>query len=63
MILKILLFLLISTLMIFAFESNVGDTITPFSANDENGELWNLQDNLEQKYLIVYFYPVALTGG
>lgn len=61
--LKILLFLLLSTFMIFANESNIGDTITPFSANDENGNFWNLKENLSTKYLVVYFYPVALTGG
>jgi len=48
---------------LFAAETNIGDTVTFFSANDENGNLWSLNDNLTQKYLIVYFYPAALTGG
>ena len=63
MIYKIVMILLISSLMIFANESNLNDTIISFSANDDNGQLWKLQDNLNQKYLVVYFYPVALTGG
>ena len=53
----------LTTFILFAAESNIGDTIAAFSANDENGQLWNLQDNLKQKYLVVYFYPVALSGG
>lgn len=46
-----------------SMDMNIGDSISSFSANDDNGNLWNLQDNLNQKYLVVYFYPVALTGG
>ena len=47
----------------YAIDMNVGDSIASFSANDENGNLWNLKDNLNNKYLVVYFYPAALTGG
>lgn len=60
---KLLLILFFTSLMVFAEQSKIGDKITSFSANDEKGQLWNLEDNLNQKYLIVYFYPVALTGG
>ena len=48
---------------LYAIDMNVGDSVASLSANDDNGNLWNLQDNLNQKYLVVYFYPVALTGG
>jgi len=47
----------------YAIDMNVGDSVPSFSANDENGNLWNLKDNLNNKYLVVYFYPAALTGG
>ena len=47
----------------YATDMNVGDSIPSFSANDESGNLWNLKDNLKNKYLVVYFYPAALTGG
>jgi thioredoxin-dependent peroxiredoxin len=60
---KIFLLFILCTTIIFANESKLGDTISQFSANDENGNLWKLQDNLNQKYLVVYFYPIALTGG
>lgn len=58
-----LFLILLGLISVFAVETNIGDTISTFTANDENGNLWNLKDNLEQKYLVVYFYPVALTGG
>lgn len=63
MLLKSFFIYFLMSFLLFAIESNIGDTITTFSANDENGNLWKLQDNLNQKYLVVYFYPVALTGG
>jgi thioredoxin-dependent peroxiredoxin len=59
----ILFLFIISTTYSYAKEMNVGDSVSSFSANDENGNLWSLHDNLKQKYLVVYFYPVALTGG
>ena len=42
---------------------NIGDDVPSFKANDNKGNLWKLEDHLNQKYLIVYFYPAALTGG
>jgi len=61
--LKILSIVLLTGLIIFANEINIGDSISSFTANDQSGNLWDLTDNLNQKYLIVYFYPAALTGG
>ena len=40
-----------------------GDPAPVFQANDDNGELWNLSDFLNKKYIVVYFYPAAMTGG
>lgn len=44
-------------------EMNINDTVSPFAANDENGELWKLQDNLDKDFLVIYFFPAAMTGG
>ncbi len=41
----------------------VGDIVQQFAANDHNGNVWSLADNLNQKFLVVYFYPAAMTGG
>ena len=40
-----------------------GSFITNFSANDDTGNLWTLKENLNQEYMVLYFYPAALTGG
>ena len=58
-------------LVVFIFTCNnekydipeVGDTIPAFQANDQNGNLWRSTDHLETGYLVVYFYPAAMTGG
>ncbi len=43
---------------------NIGDSIAGFNANTDQGELWRLSDHLaEGKFLVVYFYPAAMTGG
>jgi peroxiredoxin Q/BCP len=44
-------------------ELNVGDPAPAFQANDDNGELWKSSDFLNKKYIVVYFYPAAMTGG
>ncbi len=41
----------------------VGQEVSPFSANDDSGNLWQLFDYLGQKNIVVYFYPAAMTGG
>lgn len=41
----------------------VGDTLTPFTAIDQDGHLWKSEDIIGKKNLIVYFYPAAMTGG
>ena len=42
---------------------NVGDTVPSFQANDQNGNLWRSEDHLSNGYMVVYFYPAAMTGG
>lgn len=43
-------------------ELNLGDIITEFSASDDQGNLWN-STNVKTDFLVVYFYPAAMTGG
>jgi thioredoxin-dependent peroxiredoxin len=42
---------------------NLGDQVPAFSANNQDGELWRSADFLDKKYVVVYFYPAALTSG
>jgi peroxiredoxin Q/BCP len=60
---KTFLLILSATVLSFSTIYATGNTIKSFSANDDRGNLWKLEDNLNQKYLVVYFYPAALTGG
>lgn len=40
-----------------------GDKAPLFEAKDDKGDLWNLEDQLGEKYIVMYFYPAAMTGG
>jgi len=42
----------------------VGDAVPEFSANTHAGDLWQTAEHVGRgKYMVVYFYPAALTGG
>ena len=41
----------------------VGDKVPAFSAQTAEGNTWELQNNLGENYLVIYFYPAAMTGG
>lgn len=40
-----------------------GDKVADFEAQNENGKLWKSSDVVGKDYLVVYFYPAAMTGG
>ena len=48
---------------VFSGEVNVGDSAPMIEAMDQDGNEWKLADHLNKKYLVVYFYPAAMTGG
>ncbi len=63
-----LLLLVVSLLPLWAGQDvavlNVGDKVPLFNANDHLGELWQASKVLDSgKFLVVYFYPAAMTGG
>jgi peroxiredoxin Q/BCP len=41
----------------------IGDPAPSFQANDQDGNLWRLEDHLNKEILVIYFYPGAMTGG
>lgn len=41
----------------------VGDNAPVFKATADNGSTWNINNFLGEKYIVVYFYPAAMTGG
>lgn len=56
---------LILTISVMAQNSNelkLGDQISEFLGLDDNGNVWN-STNVKTDFLVVYFYPAAMTGG
>lgn len=52
-----------STVIAQQNELNIGDPAPQFSALTDEGTTWNLADYTGKKYIVVYFYPAAMTGG
>ena len=41
----------------------VGDKAPGFSARADDGSTWDIRKHLGKDYIVVYFYPAAMTGG
>jgi peroxiredoxin Q/BCP len=41
----------------------VGDPLPKFESPDDGGKVWKSADHVGKKYLVIYFYPAAFTGG
>lgn len=63
---------LFCTFAVFVFASfvmngqqglSVGDKAPQFKAMADNGSSWDIREFLGKKYIVVYFYPAAMTGG
>ncbi|MDP3314427.1 peroxiredoxin [Lutibacter sp.] len=60
-------FLVIFTITISSFAQNsnelkVGDVVSNFSSTDDQGNKWESK-NVKSNFLVIYFYPAAMTGG
>ena len=42
---------------------SVGEKAPEFKALADNGSTWEIKKFLGEKYIVVYFYPAAMTGG
>lgn len=42
---------------------SVGDKAPHITALSDDGTTWNINQFLGKKYIVVYFYPAAMTGG
>jgi thioredoxin-dependent peroxiredoxin len=42
---------------------SLGDKAPVFKASADDGSTWDIQNYLGKKYIVVYFYPAAMTGG
>lgn len=55
---------LLLTVTLAASQVKLGEKVPNFTAIDQDGTTWHLKKNLKSaKYLVLYFYPVAFTGG
>lgn len=62
------IFLIITTIMVSVQvhpqqSLSVGDRAPEFKAVSDDGTTWDLKDHLGKDYLVVYFYPGAMTSG
>ena len=48
---------------VFSQELNVGDKAPEFHASADDGSTWDLKNYVGDKFIVVYFYPAAMTGG
>lgn len=62
---KYSLFIAVCTLGLAANagEVPVGEKAPSFKAVDQDGKPWLLKEHLGERYLVIYFYPAAMTGG
>jgi len=44
-------------------ELKIGDKAPDFKAIADDGSEWDSKDYMGKKYIVVYFYPAAMTGG
>ena len=42
---------------------SVGDKVPEFKAHADDGSTWDIKRFLGTIYIVVYFYPAAMTGG
>jgi peroxiredoxin Q/BCP len=42
---------------------NVGDKAPSFSAKDADGKTWSSSDHVGKNFIVLYFYPAAMTSG
>lgn len=47
----------------FSQDLKVGDKAPEFQATADNGLTWDLKNYIGEKYIVVYFYPAAMSGG
>jgi peroxiredoxin Q/BCP len=46
-----------------ADDPKVGDKSPTFEATNDEGKTWKSDDHVGKKIVVVYFFPVAFTGG
>lgn len=48
---------------VFSQELKTGDKVPEFKALSDDGSTWEVNNYLGDKFIVIYFYPAAMTGG
>ncbi len=59
----ILSLVLVSSFHSFSQELKVGDKAPKFKTLADDGSTWDVSNYVGDKFIVVYFYPAAMTGG
>lgn len=59
----LVIFLTISTAINGQQGLSVGDIAPGFKAPADDGMIWDINEYLGNNYIVLYFYPAAMTGG
>lgn len=62
----VILIMFVPSAILFAQTDNslkVGEKAPEFKGTTVDGTTWDLKDYVGKKYIVVYFYPAAMTGG
>src|SRR6056297_2781054 len=65
---KGIIFILLITFSVVSSSQNSnglepGDKVPDFQATSADGTTWNFENHVGDKYIVLYFYPAAMTGG
>ena len=65
---KTFIITLLMTFYVVAFSQSgnglePGDKVPEFKATSADGTTWNFENHVGDKYIVLYFYPAAMTGG
>lgn len=60
---SVVIFILASVAVYGQQGLSVGDKAPAIKSTDDNGEPWKINKFLGKKFIVIYFYPAAMTGG
>ena len=62
-ILSLLIFAIATTSVKGQSGLNIGDKAPSFKATADDGSVWSINEYLGRSYVVIYFYPAAMTSG
>ncbi|HBC79349.1 MAG TPA: peroxiredoxin [Bacteroidales bacterium] len=59
----LIVFIMASVVMYSQKTLSVGDKVPRFKATADDGSAWDISKNIGKDYLVIYFFPGAMTSG